>query len=555
MIRKVVVRRFKRFDDVTFEFPRHVVLAGPNNTGKTTVLQAIAAWDLAFDRWRRLNDFQRHGGAYTKAPLTRQQFSAVPLRSFDLLWRNRDYHGSVVIEIQSEAGWTVPMEFIANSTEQVYARPLHTVDPATLRRTELTTVFVPPMTGLGIEEPLYARQEFLDAMLAQARPGEVLRNLLHRASESEEAWSALCDSIAKLFDYELLPPDAGGAYILAEYRARRGGPRFDVASAGSGFQQVLMLLTFLNTRPGAVLLLDEPDAHLHIILQDAIFDELRSAAFASGSQLVIATHSEVIINGVDPRNLCVMLHTPRLLATTEERRLLIRSLGILTNSDIMLAEDAPGILYVESYNDLAILRAWARVLGHPSEELLTTRLFWRPVVHETRRGAAGIRSEDHYNSLRLVNSELPGLEILDRDARTDVPETEVTGSGLQRRRWGRYEIESYLVHPTTLERFVEHVVGQGAASADQRRAMRSYIESEFRSGFLETPLNPEPLVENYLQTKKARTEILPRILDAAGLPAFPSDRYHEIAAVMTAEEIHPDVVRMLDAICEAFSRP
>ena len=101
MIHKVIIRRFKRFDEVTFNLPGHVVLAGPNNTGKTTVLQAIAAWGLAFDRWKRLNDFQRHGGAYTKAPITRQTFSAVPLRAFDLLWRDRTYTGTLEIEIHS----------------------------------------------------------------------------------------------------------------------------------------------------------------------------------------------------------------------------------------------------------------------------------------------------------------------------------------------------------------------------------------------------------------------------------------------------------------------
>ena len=62
MIRKVVLRRFKRFADETFEFPGHIVLAGPNNTGKTTVLQAIAAWDLALNRWRELNRFRKHKG-------------------------------------------------------------------------------------------------------------------------------------------------------------------------------------------------------------------------------------------------------------------------------------------------------------------------------------------------------------------------------------------------------------------------------------------------------------------------------------------------------------
>jgi len=53
VIRAVTIRRFKRFEEVTFELTgRHVVLAGPNNMGKTTILQAIAAWSLAFQRWK-----------------------------------------------------------------------------------------------------------------------------------------------------------------------------------------------------------------------------------------------------------------------------------------------------------------------------------------------------------------------------------------------------------------------------------------------------------------------------------------------------------------------
>jgi len=83
VIRRLVLRRFKRFEAVELTFPGHVVLAGPNDSGKTTVLQAVAAWSLALARWKHLNDFQRHGGAYTRAPLARQAFSAVPLRAFD----------------------------------------------------------------------------------------------------------------------------------------------------------------------------------------------------------------------------------------------------------------------------------------------------------------------------------------------------------------------------------------------------------------------------------------------------------------------------------------
>lgn len=79
MIRKVVIRRFKRFRNVEFDLPGHIVLAGPNNMGKTTLLQAVAAWNVALHRWKQLNDFQRHGGGYTKAPISRRQSKSAAL--------------------------------------------------------------------------------------------------------------------------------------------------------------------------------------------------------------------------------------------------------------------------------------------------------------------------------------------------------------------------------------------------------------------------------------------------------------------------------------------
>jgi ABC-type cobalamin transport system ATPase subunit len=546
VIRRVGLRRFKRFGDVEFLLPGHVVLAGPNNTGKTTVLQAIAAWSLALDRWKQLNDFQRHGGAYTRAPIARQAFSAVPLRAFDLLWKERDYAGSVEIEVQSAEGWTVAMELIADSTEQIYVRPLPAAPPEVVRNATLTTVFVPAMSGLGTEEPLYQRPK-VDQLLGQAKPGDVLRNLLVEASGSERAWTGLQQSIRRLFGFELAPPDATGPHILAEYRERLGGPTLDIASAGSGFQQVLMLLAFLQTRPGSVLLLDEPDAHLHVILQDAVYSELRAVAAQQRSQLVIATHSEVIINAVEPRELCVILGQPRMLATTEERARLIESLRVLSHADIMLALDAPGVLYLEDYPDLEVLRAWARVLDHPARGLLTTRLFWKRTVVETRPGASGVRARDHYDALRLVRDDLPALELVDGDARPEIQATAITGEGFQRLRWRRYEIESHLIHPEALARFVEQTVGSAAAAA-HLADLRRHLEENFPPAVLRDPLGDHA----FLNATKARTELLPPALTAAGLPGLPYTRYHEIAALMKPEEVHPEVVETLDAIMRAF---
>ena len=549
MIRRLVLRHFKRFADATFELPGHIVLAGPNNTGKTTVLQAIAAWGLALDHWKRLNDFQRHGGAYTRAPIARQAFSAVPLRAFDLLWRERAYTGSMEIEVQSAAGWTVAMEFLADSTEQIYVRPRQTAGPDVVRNANLTTVFVPAMSGLSPNEPVYQRPK-VDQLLGQAKPGEVLRNLLIEASNSERAWDALRRSIRRLFGFELLPPDGTGADILAEYLPAENAARLDIASGGSGFQQVLMLLTFLYTRPGSVLLLDEPDAHLHVILQDQICGELRRVAAQQRSQLIIATHSEVIINAAEPRELCVLFDGPRMLATTEERARLIESLKSLSHTDIMLALDAPGVLYLENYTDLDVLREWARILNHPAHDVFTSRnFFWKPTVVEARTGAAGIRARDHYEALAVIRDDLPGLELVDGDARPDIQSTALTGHGLQRLRWRRYEIESYLIHPEALARFIERMVGPGAAPAHVADLKR-HLADNYPPAVVQNPLGDHAFLNN----TKARTELLPPALAAAGLPGLPYTRYHEIAAAMTRDEIHPEVIEKLDGIIRAFGR-
>ena len=545
MIRRVLIEGFKRFERAEFVLPGHLVVAGPNNTGKTTLLQAIAAWTLALRRWKQLNDFQRHGGQYTRAPLARQAFAAVPLRAFDLLWRDRNYEGEVGITIATDA-WTLKMRLHADSTEQIYVRP-DAVDPAVVRLANMSAVFVPPMTGLSIDEPVYQRPK-LDQLLGQGRPGEMLRNLLVEAHASHEVWPRLQASIHRLFGYTLLPPNAEGAHIIAEYTVPGSTARFDVASAGSGFQQVLMLVAMLQTRPDSVLLLDEPDAHLHLILQDAIYAELVAVASRTRAQLIVATHSEVIINAVDPRELCVLLDRPQMIADTDQRRALLSSLRVISNEDIMLALKAPGVLYLEGHTDLELLRAFARVLGHPAEPLLTTDVFWRPIVADTRAGGAGIRARDHYESLRLVK-DIPGLELVDGDSRAELASSALTGSGLQRLRWPRYEIESYLVHPQALARFVTATVGP--ANAGQHVAdLDQHLRDTLPPGVFAQPLADH----TYLNNTKARTEILPPALSAAGLPGLPYTRYHEIAAMMTPDEVHPDVRHVLDGIVQAFGR-
>jgi hypothetical protein len=205
-------------------------------------------------------------------------------------------------------------------------------------------------------------------------------------------------------------------------------------------------------------------------------------------------------------------------------------------------------LYLEGHTDLEILRAFAKVLGHAAEPLLTRRLFWKPTVGETQQGRPGIKAREHHDALKLVR-DIPALELVDGDSHAGIASSAITGAGFQRWRWRRYEIESYLVHPEALARFVAATVGE-ARSAQHVADLRAYLTANLPPAVVERPLDNHV----YLNNTKARTDILPPALSAAGLPGLPYTRYHEIAALMLPEEIHPDVRETLDTIVRAFGQ-
>ena len=50
MLTKLTVRNFKRFGEVEVELGNPVVFMGPNKSGKTSAMQALALWDVGVKR-------------------------------------------------------------------------------------------------------------------------------------------------------------------------------------------------------------------------------------------------------------------------------------------------------------------------------------------------------------------------------------------------------------------------------------------------------------------------------------------------------------------------
>ena len=90
MITKVKVEYFKKFQTTSFELGDDIVLAGPNNSGKTTLLQTLVVWNLALQRWQAEHAGSSKAKQRTGVPVSRNDFTAVPLREMNLLWFGRD---------------------------------------------------------------------------------------------------------------------------------------------------------------------------------------------------------------------------------------------------------------------------------------------------------------------------------------------------------------------------------------------------------------------------------------------------------------------------------
>ena len=88
MLTKLIIRNFKKFDSVEIELGNPVVLIGPNNSGKTTALQALALWDIGVRRWNEKRGGRPSSDKRPGVAINRRDLISIPVPDANLLWRN-----------------------------------------------------------------------------------------------------------------------------------------------------------------------------------------------------------------------------------------------------------------------------------------------------------------------------------------------------------------------------------------------------------------------------------------------------------------------------------
>ena len=561
---KLAIRNFKRFESTEFELGSPVVFVGPNNSGKTTALQALALWQLGVHRWMERRGLTDAPAKRSGVAIGRRDVLATPVHQARPLWRDlrvrraervngkqRTMNILIEIEVSGRNGagdWTCGLEFDYANEESFYCRPLRGPDgvPVPSLPQEVAGVdlhYLPSMSGLLLDE-VRIEPGAVNVRLGEGRTAEVLRNLCLRLYEERPAeWDRVAERFAAMFGTELDPPlhlPARGEITLT-YRER--GIRFDLTASGRGSQQVLLLLTFLSLHPGAVLLLDEPDAHLETLRQKQVYEMLTEAASETGGQIIAATHSEILLNEAADRDAVVaFVGKPHRIG--RHRNGLRRALGEIEFREYLLAENHGWVLYLEGSTDLAILRAFARRLGHEEAQRALEMPFTRYVGSEPKA------AQRHFHGLREASPALRGVALFDGPDRSLPPDDQ-----LRLLAWKRREIESYFGTEKCLLAFAEAQPTSGASDLFTPRrieAMRDAIE-KIRAGSVVFG-KPAPWSDKAKASDDVLVPILKNYFAALGeYNDLPKKNLHRLVAYLPDDEIPDEVREKLDAIAETHA--
>ena len=570
MLTKLICRNFKNFGEVEVELGNPVVFIGPNNSGKTTALQALALWEIGLKRWNENRKGKTNPEKRPGVAINRLDLISVPVPRAQLLWQNQQVRDTkkvdgkqrtqnvridIIVEgITGSKNWKCGFEFDYANQESFYCRPLRISEvggkvskrmPVPDEVENLSVAFLPSMSGLAANETRLD-EGAINVRIGEGRTAEILRNLCYQISQNEEKWEGLCKQISDLFGVQLDRPDyiQERGEIAMSYTEESNDP-LDISSSGRGLQQTLLLLAYVTANPGSVLLLDEPDAHLEILRQRQIYQVLTELAREHGSQIVAASHSEVVLNKAVKRDDVVIafLGKPHRINRGSQ---LLKSLKDFGFEHYYQAQQKGWVLYLEGSTDLTILQAFAQKLGHSAQKVLET-----PYVYDISNQQG--KAYNHFYALREAKPDLVGFCLLDRIAGEFQRR-----SGLEVYAWQRREIENYIVFSKQLLiDWARDEAGQyfgNSLFSEYRMSImeETIVEIEKARATLrqESPWSPDikvtddfldPLFETFFE-KLEMTNLMRKT------------NYYTLVQYVPVDQIDPEVSEVLDVILEIANK-
>ncbi len=599
MIKKVELTRFKKYKSQKFLLRPNglTLLVGGNNSGKSTLIHALSVWEfckmiLFHEKGREIfnQDEWKKGEGFG---MSAEEFLPIAVPSLNHLWTNLKTQLSPAEKeawLDAYPGYIMRIKCTWDYKDQIDRMleiGLSVVnDRLFIRVTDsnlcsqdhlLTVVYLPTFAGVLPKENKSTIAE-RRAFLGRGMAGSVIRNMIYdlyledkkmrdtllagkkRLSNSDkqtlnetsplqklqnnlrstffsqleiEPFSEDFHTVLKIYERKLIQDD-GELIVLPKSKYT---PR-DIITQGSGYLQWLSIFSILYSSNIDILLLDEPDAHLHASLQSELLNQLRQAVENDQEkQILVSTHSVEMIKQA-PLEIIFSMDTRKYLSEETSRVATLAGIGSEYFPKIDLLKRYKRLIFVENESDKKILSILGNICGITLPDEI---VYWANTDdHATRRRI--------FDNLKAIIPDLKCVSLRDRDM--DNPD--VVGNGLKYKaitlpvdspilllQWRRKNIESYLLCPRAIAEAAEKSVEEVKQHIQQKFALA--IDDD---GYAEaTP--PDAIIT--CDGKKVFTK------ETDGLEvAFGCNKY-DVAKKMTSAEVPEDIKVFLTQVKILFS--
>lgn len=457
LIQSIRVRNFKRFENFYLSARAGNVLVGPNNSGKSSLLDALRVGQACLRSARTgppkpveiWNSSPVLGYVLPSASLP------IPIANVATNYSAED----AVVEIRCGNGNTLVVRLNPERQVIFYCETEEDA-PKTSRAFRqalpLDLVIVPP---LG---PFEETENMVTEETVRRNEGSRLANRYfrhiwhHREADDFDEFQSLIRATWKGIDInypELVRASDAPAFLQMFYSENRIDR--EIYWAGFGFQVWMQMITHMLRGSGnSILVLDEPDIYLHPDLQRRL---LRLVHQRFG-QFFLATHSVEIINEAEPGDVISINHAARSgkrVHTDEEYQSLFNYLGSVENIDFSRLGRARRLVFFEG-NDKKILRKYATKLDAKNfANDLDTMILQSGGFSQWRRV-----KEVAWTFKQVLKIDVEIFALFDRDYR---PEEEIdgflremVGQGIKCFVLHKKEIENYCLTEANLIRAIQH---------------------------------------------------------------------------------------------------
>ena len=401
-IQKFQIQNFKSFQDVTLYFNKDVnILTGKNNSGKTTVLEALSLWHECFTKL--IIQAIRNQKKYKKEDWIFRLRSDI-FSSFDQLQSSSKYYIEDIfyecqiknkiklgVTFQNAEGDILEIKFSISGLNYNYKIALdkHTnfdfVKFNSFFRSLPNTFsiyFASPIATVAPSEKYIDLAEVEQACMDH-RSSSVIRNRLFRISKFTATFDIFQRDLAYILfnnqskiSFDFIFEDTENSHIVVKYKTKSNENPKDLSLLGSGTLQLIeILVNFylvdLQGKEIRLVMLDEPDSYIHRDIQKRLIEII--TRFSANTQIIISTHNESFIRSVPVEHLFHLdgksIGEYHPINESEIEKLqprfkgiypslinpIIRTVGEITGLDFINAIECDRLIFVEGEDDARYL--------------------------------------------------------------------------------------------------------------------------------------------------------------------------------------------------------